>query len=125
MTTNRIYLLLIAGTPRLVTAPNKATATSHVVRDAIKVSVASQADLVRLVSAGCRVEKAGEILPVTTGAAALTQQAQQGALTGAGATVLSQTISGLPAVSHQPANTDQANQQRPATRAGNTEGAPS
>lgn len=62
MTTKRIYVVQKAGTEqrRLIRASNVAQARNHVARDTLQVAVASQDELVSLVSGGARVEDAGE-----------------------------------------------------------------
>lgn len=56
---HRIYKVTIAGKERLVEGHNKASAVNHVARDTITAEVASQADLVRLVASGIKVETVG------------------------------------------------------------------
>lgn len=62
MTPKRIYVVQKAGTEqrRLIRASNVAQARNHVARDTLQVAVASQDELVSLVSGGARVEDAGE-----------------------------------------------------------------
>jgi len=64
MSTTRIYLVEHqigdVRERRLVKAPNQAQAVAHVVRSRVKVDVASQEDLVALVSAGTKVESVNE-----------------------------------------------------------------
>lgn len=53
---NRIYLVGAGQQLRLVRAPNRAQAVAHVARSTISVSVATQDELVRLLSHGAAVE---------------------------------------------------------------------
>ena len=52
----RIYLVGTGQQVRLVRAPNRAQALAHVARSTIAVSVASQDDLVKMLTAGIKVE---------------------------------------------------------------------
>jgi hypothetical protein len=52
----RIYLVGTGQHVRLVRAPNRAQALAHVARSTIAVSVATQNDLVKMLTAGAKVE---------------------------------------------------------------------
>jgi len=52
----RIYLVGTGQQVRLVRAPNRAQALAHVARSTIAVNVASQDDLVKMLTAGIKVE---------------------------------------------------------------------
>jgi hypothetical protein len=52
----RIYLVGTGQQVRLVRAPNRAQALAHVARSTIAVSVATQNDLVKMLTAGIQVE---------------------------------------------------------------------
>jgi hypothetical protein len=52
----RIYLVGTGQHVRLVRAPNRAQALAHVARSTIAVSVATQNDLVKMLTAGTKVE---------------------------------------------------------------------
>jgi hypothetical protein len=52
----RIYLVGTGQQVRLVRAPNRAQALAHVARSIIAVSVATQNDLVKMLTAGIQVE---------------------------------------------------------------------
>lgn len=58
--TSRIYIVIHGNDTHLVNASNKATAINHVVRNSVKASVASQLELVELLSSGTEVQKAGK-----------------------------------------------------------------
>lgn len=53
---NRIYAVGAGTTIRLVRAPNRAQALAHVARSTINVTIPSQDELVKLVTAGTQVE---------------------------------------------------------------------
>lgn len=57
---NKIYLVTHGENERLVEAGNSVRALSHVVRDSITSVLATQEDLVRLVSEGVAVESIPE-----------------------------------------------------------------
>lgn len=66
-TAKRIYLTTIKAAPgqgadveRLVRAASQAQAAGHITRSLVTAKVAEQDDLVRLASAGVKVEDAGE-----------------------------------------------------------------
>lgn len=59
-TPKRIYIVKDNDARRLIRAANVAQARNHVARDTLQVAVASQDELVSLVSGGARVEDAGE-----------------------------------------------------------------
>ncbi|MEY8688409.1 MAG: hypothetical protein AB9M53_00835 [Leptothrix sp. (in: b-proteobacteria)] len=68
----RIYLVtstITPGTDRLIDATSPAQAVRHVARDTLAVEVAGQQDIVRLLTAGTKVERAGADEPATTGSA--------------------------------------------------------
>ena len=52
----RIYVVAIAGTKRLVRASHPGSALAHVAKDIAIVKVASQDELVTLLAAGTKVE---------------------------------------------------------------------
>lgn len=52
----RIYIVGTGQTIRLVRAPNRAQALAHVARSTISVSVATQDELVKLLTSGTQVE---------------------------------------------------------------------
>ena len=61
-TPRRIYLVICdTGAERLINASSKAAAIHHCVKSAYSADVASQADLVRLMTAGAKVVEAGEV----------------------------------------------------------------
>lgn len=55
----RIYLATHGESKRLIRANNPAAARNHIARDSIQVSVASQDDIVEMVSSGRKVEETG------------------------------------------------------------------
>jgi hypothetical protein len=56
----RIYVITHEGREYLVDANSPAAALRHVARRTMGVAVAKQSDLVRLLTAGVKVESAGE-----------------------------------------------------------------
>jgi hypothetical protein len=56
MAAQRIYVVAIGQTKRLVRASHPGTALLHVARDLAKVEVAKQEELVTLLAAGTKVE---------------------------------------------------------------------
>ena len=64
----RIYLVVHDLDTHLVEAGSKAAAVNHIARGSIKATVASQLELVELIGAGAKVQKAGnenEDVPVS------------------------------------------------------------
>lgn len=59
-TSKRIYVVTSADGERLIEAANKAQSVSFVAKSTITAEVASQADLVRLITAGVSVEGTGD-----------------------------------------------------------------
>lgn len=57
----RIYLIRVGDSDRLVRASHPAQALPHVARDIATVKVASQDDLVQCVADGVKVEDANEV----------------------------------------------------------------
>jgi hypothetical protein len=55
----RIYKVTSPGSNRLVRAANQASAIRHVAHDTMQCAVASQDDLVALLSRGAKVEEPG------------------------------------------------------------------
>lgn len=59
-TPTRIYAVTLGETTRLVRASHPSTAARHVAKDLLTVAVATQEQLVQMVSKGQKVEVAGE-----------------------------------------------------------------
>lgn len=56
-TATRIYIATHGEAKRLIRATSQAVARNHIARDSIQVEVASQDDLVRMISGGWVVEE--------------------------------------------------------------------
>lgn len=57
----RIYLVGNGQQIRLVRAPNRAQAVAHVARSSIAVNVATQDELVKLLTSGAQVEDVSQV----------------------------------------------------------------